>query len=110
MIRSPGLNSRLDCRWVSCCASAFSAFKMGAAPMSAKCCGAHVFRHTTVFPQWMKEEDNAICKKKGEVTICNYFVFYAGLFSKNCCRLKSELHPTLKIKYWENAFQFLHCN
>lgn len=74
--------------------------------MSAKCCGAHVFRHTTVFPRWMKEEDNTICKKKGEVIICNYFVFYASLFPRNCCRLKSGLHPTFKIKYWGNAFHF----
>lgn len=46
------------------------------------------------------------CKKKGEVIIYNYFVFYVRLFPRNCCRLKSELHPTLKIKYWEITFSF----
>lgn len=65
--------------------------------MSAKCCGAHVFRHTTVDV----DEGGGQCylQKKGEVIICNCFVFCAGLFPRNCCRLKSaELHTTLKIK------------
>lgn len=75
--------------------------------MSAECCGARVFRHATVFPWWMKEEDNAIrLQEKGDIVIYYCFVFYVGLFLRDCCRLKTELHPTLRTRYWGNAFQF----
>lgn len=77
--------------------------------MSAECCAAPGFRHVTGFPWWMKDKDNTIClqEKKGEVANYHCSVFYVGpLPRRGCCRLKAELYPTLKTKYWRKCLSF----